>query len=501
MNLIDRAIATFSPKAALSRVQARHQLNVLMNYDAATTGRRGASWSRSRSDADSAAGFGRRDRMAAVSHDMIRNTPFAISGKRVITSSVVGDGIIPRIKCSDDEVQKRGLRMIERHLDTTDIDANGRQNLYGLQELALGTVIDAGEALIVRHDLPRASGFALPFQIQVMEPDHLDDTRDGVFGDGTEIRDGIEYDANGVRSHYWIYPRHPGAVAGGPVRLGLQSMRVPASNVIHLYRQDRAGQMRGVTWFAPVTVKLQDLADTEDAQLMRQKIAACFAGFRKNGDERGPGDPEFPTSISPGAIVDTYGSEEIEFSDPPTVGDLDPMTKLILRAVAAGLGITYEAMTGDLTGVNFTSGRMGRMTMKSNVTGWQWKMMIPIMMQPLAGWFKDAWAQVDLAHSVEIRNCTMTWTPPALPLVDPTREIPMLAKKVRAGFASRPGVIRELGEDPERITQDIIDDAAEVDQSHLVFDSDARRVSASGSVNATVDFSETPENRTTKDEE
>ena len=492
MNLFERAIAKVSPGTALARAQARYQLSVQMNYDAATTGRRGASWSRSRADADSAAGFGRRDRMAAVAHDMIRNTPFAVSGKRVIVANVVGDGIIPRIKSDDEALKLRGLNLIERHMDTVQIDVNGRQNLYGLQELALGTAIDAGEALIVRHDLPLSTKAALPFQVQVLEPDFLDDTRDGTFSDGTEIREGIEYNADGERAAYWLYQRHPGAMAGGPVRLGLSSVRVPAKDVIHLYRQDRAGQMRGVSWFAPVAVKLQDLADTEDAQLMRQKIAACFAGFRKKADERPSTAPDFQASISPGAIHDLYGDEEMVFSDPPTVGDLDPMTKLILRSVAAGLGITYEALVGDLTGVNFTSGRLGRMTMKSNVTGWQWKLMIPIMMQPMGQWFLDAWVQVDPQWGRKIRDAAVDWTPPAMPLVDPTREIPMLVKKLRAGLGSRSGTLRELGEDPERIMDEIKSDAEFADRGKLVFDSDARRVSLSGSVNTPVDFEEIP---------
>jgi lambda family phage portal protein len=495
MNMLERAIAKVSPRYAVGRAQARHQLQAFMNYDAATTGRRGASWGRSRADADSAAGFGRRDRMAAVAHDMIRNTPFAISGKRVIAASVVGDGIIPRIKSADEELQTEGLRLIESHLDTVNIDANGRHNLYGLQELALGTMIDAGEALIVRQDLPMGTKSPLPFQIQVLEPDHLDVTRDGVFSDGTEVRDGIEYDSDGVRVAYWLYSRHPGAIAGGPVRLGLTSERIPACDVIHLYRQDRAGQMRGVTWFAPVAVALQDLSETQGAHLMRQKIAACFAGFRKNGEDRPADAPPMPTTISPGAIVDLYGNEDITFGDPPTVGDLDPMTKLILRAVAAGLGITYEALTGDLTGVNFTSGRIGRMTMKSNVSGWQWKLMIPTMMHPLSVWFKESWAQTNPMKAPQIRAVNMSWTPPPLPLIDPTREIPMLVKKLRGGLGSRSATLRELGEDPERVMEDIVEDAKFADDNKLIFDSDARRVSMSGSVNGPVDFSEIPEDK------
>jgi capsid protein len=67
---------------------------------------------------------------------------------------------------------------------------------------------------------------------------------------------------------------------------------------------------------------------------------------------------------------------------------------------------------------------------------------------------------------------------PVRPLIDPAREIGALRDKVRAGFAARQQVIRELGDDPDDVMREQIADAEAADQAGLKFDSDARNAVA-----------------------
>ncbi len=490
MNVVEWAIAQVSPARALSRARARAALGVMMNYDAATTTDRASSWRAPASDADNAAG--RRARLAYVARDMVRNTPFATRAQAVIASNVVGDGIIPKVIGGTKGQQAELLDLIERHLDTVLIDADGRNNLYGLQRLAMATVVDAGEVLIRRRFRQRGDGFPLALQLQVLEPDFIDTAKSGLTDGGSDIREGIEYDAIGRRVAYWLFPRHP----GGTFRLGREwrSHRVPASEVLHVYRQDRPGQMRGVSWFAPVAMTLQDMADHQDAQLMRQKIAACFVAFRVNtdADADGGGDKAgLATSLIPGRIQNVAPGEDIRFASPPGVEAYDEFTRTVLRSVAAGMGITYEALSGDLSNVNFSSARIGRMEMDRNVTSWQWLMLIPQMMQPIGQWIIDQWAMERMARPA--RGLRLDWVPPPMRLVDPVREIPALRDKVRAGFASRQAVVRELGYDPERLLEEQIADAAAADGAGLTFDSDAR-VAAAGQAAAGTGQKKEPDN-------
>lgn len=487
MSLIDRAIAGLSPAWAYRRAQARAALNVLAHYDAATTGNRGASWKRSSSDADGAAG--NRARIAFTGRDMMRNTPLALRAQQVIVNNVIGDGIIWKVNGGTDRRKKALQKALKTHFDTTAIDADGRSNLYGLQRLVKNAVVADGEVLLRRRRRSNRDGLALPFQIEVLEIDHLDTARDGVLGyigaEG-EVREGIEYDAIGRRIAYWLFPRHPGAMTTW--RGGLESKRVLATEIIHIYRQDRPKQMRGVSWFAPVALALQDLADGQDAQIMRQKIAACFAAFRiapeadyaasttETADVAGLG------TLVPGRIQNLAPGEDIRFSAPPAVDGYDTFTRLVLQTVASGMGITYEALSGDLSKVNFSSGRMGRMEMDRNVSAWQWLLMIPQMMQPLAAWALEAWALGNGLRPDD--DMEIQWVPPHRMLVDPAREIVALRDEVKAGFASRQGQIRRLGYDPEDILAEQIADRAQSETYHLRFDSDIHFGSVAGVVNA-----------------
>ena len=469
MNIFDRMIATVAPGAALERVRARRALDVLAHYDAASTGRRSKSWRPEGTDADAAAG--RRERLAYVSRDMIRNTPFASRAQQVIANNVVGDGIIPKVKGPTKGLERQALSLIEQHFDTTAIDADGRANLYGLQRLAMNTIVESGEVLIRRRIRTPGEGLPLPFQIQILEADYLDTRWDGIAANGNLIKEGIEYDLIGRRIAYYLFDEHPGSATFRNFAPRSGSRRISASEILHVYRQDRPGQMRGVSWFAPIALNLQDLGDHQDAQLMRQKIAACFAAFRVTPDAI-PDESQSAISrkLQPGAIVDLGPGEDIRFGSPPKVDGFDEFTKVVLRSVAAGMGITYEALSSDLSNVNFSSGRMGRMEMDRNVSSWQWLMMVPQFLQPFSGWFKDAWAALG---DDRVLSARIEWVPPHRILVDPNREITALRDKVRAGFASRQGVIRELGFDPERLLEEIKEDHKAAADAGLKFDSDA----------------------------
>lgn len=486
--MLEDLIARVAPGWALSRARSRMALDmarkVQMRYDATTGGRRGQSWRPVATDADAASA--QRQRLAEIARDMVRNTPFAARAQQVIANNVVGDGIIPKISADNDRTAAELREIVEDHLDTTAIDAAGRNNLYGLQRLATNTVVDAGEVLVRKRRRRMTDGLVLPMQIEVLEPDYLDDTLQGTTKAGNQVRDGIEYDRIGRRVAYYLFDEHPGSQGW---RVRLESRRVDARDVVHVFRSDRPGQNRGVSWFAPVALRMQDAADHQDAQLMRQKIAACFAAFRVTPDgEPAPASTDATTTgsrfttLEPGRIEDLQPGEDIRFAAPPGVEGYDEFTRHVMREVAAGMGITYEALTGDLSGVNFSSARMGRMEMDRNVSSWQWTMLIPQMMQPLARWVLDEYA---FTRARPVEGVRIGWVPPARILVDPAREIPPLIKKVRAGFDSRSHVIRSLGFDPERVEEEIAGENRRADDAGLVFDSDARRATASGSLHAT----------------
>ena len=79
---------------------------------------------------------------------------------------------------------------------------------------------------------------------------------------------------------------HPGAAWILPGATWQNSERIPASEVLHVYRKRRPGQLRDVSWLAPILLPLRDLGDYEAALLMKAKIEACLAAVvTEEGDE------------------------------------------------------------------------------------------------------------------------------------------------------------------------------------------------------------------------
>jgi capsid protein len=138
--------------------------------------------------------------------------------------------------------------------------------------------------------------------------------------------EGIEFDRAGRRVAYWIYDEHPG---GGLSWKMPTSRRVPAADVIHAFRVDRPGQYRGVPWAAPVIMTLWDLADYEDAELVRQKIAACFAVFYIGDDKRG-----LAQSVVAGAS--TVAGTPVETVEPGMIERLPSRDRRQIRHAAGG---------------------------------------------------------------------------------------------------------------------------------------------------------------------
>jgi lambda family phage portal protein len=480
VNILDRMIGLVSPSTALARVRSRTALSAIEAHLAvATPGRRASSWRATRADADAANAM--RARAAFVVRDMIRNTPLATRVRDVMANNVVGDGIIPKVTIKPKTQQAAVLAAMKAHFDTVAIDANGQLNLYGLQRQIIGALVESGEVLIRRRPRRISDGLPVPFQIEVLESDYLDDTRDGQVTErpGHEIREGIEFDAIGRRVAYWLYEDHPGAVRKN--WRGASSRRVDASEVLHIFRPDRPGQQRGVSWLAPVALSLQDLADYGEAQLLRQKIAACFAAFViSDGDDTTPGTTGLLGSmetIEPGRVTKLGSAEDVKFASPPPAEGYDEFTKAVLRNVAAGVGITYEALTGDLRGVSYISGRMGRLEMDRHISAIQWLIMVPQFLQPLAAWFLAAYG---LQTQRQLRDVSVDWVPPMRMIADPAREYEGLTVAVRSGFMSRSSVVRGLGYDNDEVTAEIVADNQASDANGLVFDSDPRLTTGSG---------------------
>jgi lambda family phage portal protein len=472
MNLLDRAIAALAPTVAVKRAAARAAL--AMHYDGASRSHRTSFRPIGGTSANTEIAMS-LPRLRDVCRDFGRNNPIATNIHRAIPSNVVGAGIIPSVKAKNKGQKATVQSLIEDHLDTPAIDFDGRHNLYGLQNLAMRSVVESGEVLIVRYVPPSRLRLPVPLQVRVLEADYLDFTRHGKMPNGNVCFQGIEFDADGRRVAYWLYDEHPG---GGLTWQMPVSKRVDASDVKHIFRVDRPGQQRGVPWGAAAIMTMWDLANYREAELMRQKIAACFAVFFTGPDSGGLAAGAAKTNagtpiarLEPGMIQALPTGSEVTTATPPMMQGFRDFNTIYDRQVCLAYGVPYEVGTGDNSQVSFISGRLGRITFNIDIDQWRWHMLIPHMCCGIGDWFMQA---AVIARGPMSSRPKLTWTPPRREMVSPKDEIGPMRDAVRAGFIPRSEQVRSLGFDPEQVEQEFAEENDRADAAKLRFDSDGR---------------------------
>jgi lambda family phage portal protein len=391
--------------------------------------------------------------------DLVDSNPWANRAVRVITNNWVGDGIIG----SPVGASRRYNDAWTDWADSVECDWNGKLNWYGLQALIARTTAVRGSCLIRRRFDPAMQDRGLVgLQLQVMEPDYLDFGRD----DGSKIRFGQQYDSQGKLEGYWLRQSHPGETEWRGVRI--QSEFVPASEIIHTYEVNRPGQGIGVPFGSAVLLHLRDIDDIASAMLLKTKIAACFTAFVYSNEPSDLATTSVLTeTLEPGAIEILPDGKQITFANPPQSPDYVSHQKHHLHAVAAGYGISYEALTGILSDVNFSSARMGFLEFHRNIASWRWNISIPQVMDPVHRWFNE------VARVAQIRGPRkVIWTPPRRELIDPAKEIRALIEGVKAGFFSLSEIQRSLGYIPSEVMNELEEDMATAREKGLALSVD-----------------------------
>ena len=460
-------------------------------YESAATGRRLGNWTPG-NDGVNALLFRDATIMRSRSRDLVRRNAWASNAVDSLVANLVGTGIKPQSTHSDPAVKEKIQALWQEW--TKEADAHGLCGFYGLQALIARAMIEGGEVIVRLRNREERDGLIVPLQLQVLEPEHLPADLNQDLTNGNRIRSGIEFDRIGRRRAYHLFREHPGEK---PMLFKAgETVPVPISEVCHIFKPLRPGQLRGEPWFAQALVKLHELDQYDDAELVRKKTAALIAGFITKPDpELGVGGEEEKEPDEDGAVSVTWApgtmqvllpGEDIKFSDPADVGgQYAEFMRVQLRAIAMGLGLTYEQFTGDLTGVNFSSIRAGMVEFRRRMEQLQRMVLIHQLCRPVWARWMD---QAVLSGALELPGYmkrrreyqAVKWIPQGWQWVDPQKEFNAIIWAIRAGLISRAEAVSTYGYDIEEIDREIAADNQRADDLGLVFDSDARRTSRSG---------------------
>lgn len=485
-NVLDDLIAWFSPGAGARRLAARRAIEVQQRaYAAGRRDHRTQGW-QTPGSSGTAEAMGAADVRARV-RALLRDNGYAAKAMNSLVDHVVGTGILGTPKA------KQAQRLWSEWQAQADFDSH--HDWHGLQALAVRAMLGDGDVLIVRKRQGwTSSPNIVPLQIQVLEADYLDVSKNGRLAAGGEIDRGIEYDAAGRKVAYWLLRSHPGDVTLR-IRDAWKSDRIPAEDVIQLFDRTRPGQDRGVSAFAPAVMTFHELQAYLEAERVRKRIESCLAGFitTEDGDMTVSTDGTVDDKVKPGLLVEKFqpgmlmrlrGGEDVKLTSPMAASGIGEFTTVQLREIAAGLGVMYEMLTGDFSNVNYSSWRAGNHGFQRRIESWQWLLVIPMLCMRVASWWNDA---AQLAGLLQ-RPAQFSWEPPGFISVDPYKDAQADLMNLRNGSVLPSELVARRGWNYLEFLAQYAEDLANADAAFTAiggakFDGDPRKLK--GQQNAT----------------
>jgi lambda family phage portal protein len=392
-----------------------------------------------------------RASLASRARYLVSNNPHAAALSEGIVSLLVGPGLVARSLHRNPAVR----RTLDRAFRKWAVEAGIlRESLASIQEQTTRCMVHNGDAFV--HMMGEGGRLSL----QLLDPEQIDASLNRDLG-GRRIVAGIELDVYGRPLAYYVRRHSP----ADPFATWSEPVRIDAADVLHLFQPLAPGAVRGISWLAPVMGRLLEIDATEDAMVVRMKVAALLAGFVRTAD----GEPLYGTAptatFEPGTLSHLRPGEDVTFSAPVEVGDGPAFLKQMLRSVAAGVGLTYEQLTGDLSEVNYSSIRAGQLQVRRRATAWQKNLLVDRFL----AWVWSRWAILEaLSGRLDTAGWTaddwealpdVEWLAPAWGQVDPWKETNAEIAALNARLRPRREVVASHGRDIETLDEELAEDA------------------------------------------
>ena len=489
--VLDRLIGYFDPKAGLSRMMARAALE--RSYEAVDR-KRASNARRMRGRGPNAAQRAYLQPVRDMARDLVRNGPDAAAALRALTAYAIGDGVT--VAC--EHKNPRVARLAQEIWDAESLKPlDGRNDVYAQQKIAFRAMILDGEVLKVWS----AVGSEPNARCVVREADFLDEQLSTAFGQtGNTIVAGVEFDALGDRIAYHLFDHHPRDLVSRGAR-----RRVAAEHVDHIFEEERPGQARGISRFAPILTTLLDLDDIELAIRERRKAEASIGLIVKQGPmsgafnpaapQLGAGDPAQASGpgaevldmagapierITPGMIARMVQGDEITTLNWSSAGDATEFQRMQRYLVSAAFGVPYFMLSGDTSQSNYTSQRADLVKFYVLLDQLQRLVIEPQDLQPT---FRRIMQRAALrTGNRKLLEVVARPIWPPKPVVDPLKDGLAEIHEIRAGLKSMPDALRARGHDPVAHVEAIGDWITMTDKAGLVLDTDPRRTAGSGNL-------------------
>jgi len=388
------------------------------------------------------------------SRDLERNNEWVKGFLRSLENNTLGEkGVSLQVRAKEpngqlDEVANNIIeRAWKQWSKVGNCEVTGRLSWVDVQRLILRCIARDGEVLI--RMIKKSTGLCL----QILEADLLDDSYNARADNGNEIRFGVEFDSYRRPVAYHLLGNHPGdSQFNADFK---RRIRVPAEEIIHPFKTERPEQSRGIPWLVSSMNRLKMLDGYAEAELVAARTGAAKMGFFTKATPDGwtgeiDDDGNLPVDSSPGTIEELPAGVDFKSWDTnhPNSGYGD-FVKSCLRGVATSLGISYNALSNDLEGVNYSSIRAGLIEEREVWKAIQ-RMMIDHVLEPVF----EAWLEIELLsgrlglpfdkffkfNAPEFRGRRWAW-------VDPKKDMEAAVLAMRNRIKPLRDIIAEAGDD------------------------------------------------------
>lgn len=453
---LDNIIGVFSPKAALARMSARELIEGKRLYAAARPGVGG--WSPVDSDANAEIRAS-SDQVRRRVRQLVRDHPHVARAVDVLVSLTVGQGFSMQSQADTKSDDNRTIRtsiedVFKRWADQADI--SGKLTFAELCQLAKRQECECGEYFVVKRQAQDAKRF-IPFALQAIEADRLT-AQGSPANKAHEIDQGVEFNpATGEAIAYWF-------------ESDSKPMRIEAKDVIHGYTMTRPGQLRGISPFAPAVLAAHDLGDYLAAEIEGAKMAAKYLAFIETPDMSGFQDMRGVTTNTAANQREEYlenavleylqPGEKISLASHNRPGNnFEPFVRLVLRMLAVTTGVPYELLSGDYSGINYTTLRVCRNDLAQILRVPQGRMVTHLC----APVFKAVLHQAVLAGKLSLpgywadqtRYQRAKWIPTGMESIDPYKETKANVDQLNYLLRSPQELAASRGRDFEELLDEI----------------------------------------------
>lgn len=403
-------------------------------------------------------------RLRERSRDLERNNEYAARALELIENGVIGErGFTVQLKATNinGTLDVSGNDYIERRWKDWSRSAttDGAMSFRDLCAMAVRVLKRDGEffAQIVKNREYNDS-----FALNPIEADRIDIDKNQLLNNGNKIRMGVELDEFNRPVAYWVLNYHPGDYDFMYTRPESKHTRVPADEMIHVFKKKRPGQTRGEPAFAPAIFAMKMLDGYRDAEITAARAAAAKFGVLVSPGGDGIADSydgDIPQlDYEAGTIQSLPQGYDLKMIDPthPTTAFAD-FNKAVLRGIASGLGLSYESLSNDLEGTSYSSIRQGALLERDQFKSDQ-KFMIDHFADKIFGMWL-AW-QMEL-QDLEINGFPIgpdkfnkfyngaQWRGRGFQWVDPKKEIEAAVIGLQNGILSMQDVANQYGRDVE----------------------------------------------------